>query len=109
MVYTSRNDLLSGLPSALSEPRKISVAGGSVSFSPVVVLAGRVNISCAPFPCWWTDKSLIATGIGGEGGCGSPGAPQPIKPPAKKRIEDACHANCSFAKERRPFLFSIFS
>src|SRR3984893_9433081 len=72
-----RNDFGSGDPSGLSVPRRISTAGGSARRSPETVLAGRVKVSCTASPACCATRSAIATGIGGEGGVGSPGAPQP--------------------------------
>src|ERR1700737_1932738 len=59
--------------------RRISTAGGSVRRSPVIVLAGKVNVSWTPSPPWRAVRSVTGVGTGGEGGVGSPGAPQPAK------------------------------
>jgi len=45
--------------------------------SPNVLFVGSVNVSRAASPSWRAFRSLTATGMGGEGGVGSPGAPQP--------------------------------
>jgi hypothetical protein len=50
----------------------------------------------------------MGDGIGGEGGCGSPGAPQPSSTKTEKRTGRAHCVNLTIAKERGPFLFSIF-
>jgi hypothetical protein len=96
-------DLLSGEPFDLSEPRKISIAGGSLSCSPEVVRDGNVKTSWTPLPCWCAVKSVIGAGIGGEGGCGSPGAPQPLKV-KKKRIKIRKSKRClEWRMVLRPF------
>src|SRR5258708_5321867 len=58
IVSTTRNDLLSGDPSGLSVPRRISAAGGVVGGS-------------APTGFFWEGKKSL----GGAPGCGAAGAP----------------------------------
>src|SRR5262249_7878545 len=59
--------------------RSTSTAGGSVSFSPLSVLLGSVNLSRAASPIWLAERSFTATATGGVGAVGSPGAPQPVQ------------------------------
>src|SRR5467141_3472445 len=72
-----RNDFVSGEPSGLSVPRRISMAGVLARRSPAVVLGGMEKVSCTASPICCAARSLTATGMGGDGGVGSPGAPHP--------------------------------
>src|SRR6266404_5945560 len=78
IVSMLRNDFASGEPSGLRAPRRISIAGGLARRSPETVFAGRVNVSCTASPVCCAARSVMGTGTGGEGGVGSPGAPQPV-------------------------------
>src|SRR5690242_3820871 len=106
-----RNDLGSGAPFGFSEPRTISTAGGAVSFSPETVLGGSENTSSTPSPTWRAARSETATGTNGDGGTGSPGAPQPETMMIMEIRKGKTRAACVELSERRaqvPFLFSIF-
>jgi hypothetical protein len=54
-----------------------------------VLLRGSVKVSSTASPSWLAFRSVTATGIGGEGGVGSPGAPQPaaMKSAEKKTLK----------------------
>src|SRR5579859_6017497 len=108
-----RKDFRSGEPSGLDAPRTNSTAGGAVRRSPENVFAGKVKVSCTPSPACWAERSVTATGIGGEGGVGSPGAPQPlpnrdtsVKTPKAKLVRRASSRSRKVAV--REFRISIF-
>ena len=113
IVSTTRNDLLSGDPSGLSVPRRISAAGVSVRRSPATVFAGKVKVIWTESPACCAARSLTATGMGGEGGVGSPGAPHPAAsnkntnaaPTPKRKIRGRRIHRVSGLRE---FRFSIF-
>src|SRR5712672_293749 len=113
IVSTTRNDLLSGDPSGLSVPRRISAAGVSVRRSPATVFAGKVKVIWTASPACCAATSLMATGMGGEGGVGSPGAPHPAAsnksrnaaPIPKRKIRGRRIQKVSGFRE---FRFSIF-
>src|SRR6516164_5964979 len=110
-VSTTRKDFASGVPSSATEPRSTSSVGISVSRSPSVLLLGGVKVSRTLLPTCRADKSLTATGIGGKGGAGSPGAPQPATnrhtqgaSSRATRNRDECLGACDSA----PVLIPIF-
>jgi len=51
-----------------------------------------VKTSSTPSPDWRAARSEIAMGTGGEGGTGSPGAPQPVRRSAKIEIRKSKRA-----------------
>src|SRR5258708_1315439 len=113
IVSTTRNDLLSGDPSGLSEPRRISAAGVTVRRSPARVFAGKVKVIWTASPACCAARALTARGMGGEGGVGSPGAPHPAAsnknrnaaPIPKRKIRGRRIQRVSGLRE---FRFSIF-
>ena len=78
---------------------------------PEIVLNGSVKESRTPSPAWCAARSLIATGTGGDGGTGSPGAPHPaaIKKTDKRKwkIAKTC-AGRFVVRNAVPIRFSIF-
>src|SRR6267143_3032972 len=114
IVSMMRNDFVSGEPSGLSVPRRISMAGVSARRSPAVVLGGMEKVSCTASPICCAARSLTATGMGGDGGVGSPGAPQPLASNRMKRgkriskYEIDCRRRILNASGFREFRVSIF-
>src|SRR5258706_14015634 len=81
------------------------------SFSPEMELEGSVNVSSTPSPAWCAARSLIVAGTGGEGGIGSPGAPQPAEIKNMEKRKWKMTKTCAGGLEigsAVPFLFSIF-
>src|ERR1700730_10031707 len=86
MLSTTRKELASGDPSGFAVPRRTSMAGGSARRSPRIVLLGMEKVSRTPSPACWAARSVIELGTSGEGGTGSPGAPQPARKSTRAKI-----------------------
>src|SRR6266403_450989 len=107
------HDLREAHPPCLSVPRRISAAGVSVRRSPATVFAGNVKVIWTASPACCAARSRTATGMGGDGGVGSPGAPHPAAsnksrnaaPIPKRKIRGRRILRVSGFRESR---FSIF-